>query len=712
MKFSAPVALGVAILCVRCTALQLPVPPEQPRPWKPDPAIPTNLVSAADELFEQGFPDPRGCEYREIEVTVSGVWDGQASLVKTHGWILPKKSGTNQFAICWNGLIYPVVKISGPADLHAEVTISNSPMPRGFGFGRDSAVGEVRSVQYANALSTRILLLLRCGETAAALTDWAPNQQLLLGDYDNRRRDVQNDDPYLEFAGDWAWAMFDRMISAHQRGDEALALSTALQLADVQPQIETECAQRGFPRQPDYDYRQRGQQKPYLDFLGQLPQILADLERRAMEPASTNIIETAITNYPDQTIRIAALIDDLDLVSARQSGQPGWVNLSDDKIVAALKDEGDPAVGPLLDCLEKDQRLTRSVGFGRDFFRNRTVIPVHDAARVALLSILRAGFTNDTEIRAYWEKYRNLKLEDRWYAILNDDSASARWREAAANIVQPENYHAPIRMDGETLRAKGNPSVSELMSRRALEVPTNNIKAYDLSTSCQMALYLAAWDPAAALPVARTISHRAHTVMQYSSQNLGPSIARLAVARANAGDPQAFDDYAAWIVTSTPEQLDFSLSDCLKPIKDFPANQVLHAAAAKMFDNTNSDWSRLPWKGTHGDDSLGLDLIQVPAFRSLIIRELDKTNIYGSFTWSGSGEIYYEIANYENGGYGAISFPEGQQPKNGATSEMRWCDWIAFSLSKDKQIPFFNPFAPVEIRDAEIDTDKALLGQN
>jgi len=72
--------------------LQLPEPPRQHAMWRPDASIPTNILSAIETMYEQGFPDPRGCEYREIEVAVSGVWDGKVSLVKTRGWVLPAKS--------------------------------------------------------------------------------------------------------------------------------------------------------------------------------------------------------------------------------------------------------------------------------------------------------------------------------------------------------------------------------------------------------------------------------------------------------------------------------------------------------------------------------------------------------------------------------------------------------------------------------------------
>ena len=719
--------LGLTVICAHCAVLRVPEPPEQHKSWHPDSAIPTNILSAAQSLFEQGFPDPRGCAYREIEVEVSGVWDGKARLVKTRGWVLPKKSGTNQFAICWNGLIYPVTKVSALADLHMEVTSSNLPMSRRFASGGGSAIGEVGSVIYANALSTRVLLLLRCGETAAALTNWSPNQQMMFGGNGRGGMPSRLDDPYLEFASDWAWVMFDRMISAHQRGDEALALATAQQLSEVQPKIEAECARRGFRQQPYFDSRRQGQNQPYLNFLDQLPQILADLEHRAKGPAKINIIEAGITNYPDQTKRVAALVDDLDLVSARQWGQPGWVELPEDSIVSALIQEGDPAVEPLLKCLENDKRLTRSVGFGRDFFRGRTVITVHDAAKVALLSILHAGFNDDApEIRAYWNKYKDLKLEDRWYAILDDDSAAARWGEAAANIVQPENVrrypgglsiskpaptNAPVRMDGETLRAKTNPSVAELMARRALEVPANNINSYDISASCQMALYLAAWDPAASLPVARSLSARACSVMKYSGQQLGPLVTKLAQARAKAGDPQAFDDFASWIVTTSPNSLGYSISECLEPFRQFATNRIVQAAADKIFGDTNSDWSRLPWKEMHGDNPVGSDLVNLPAFRLLLIRELGKTNVCGSFTWRAPNQIDYTITNYQSGGYGAVAFPSGAQPTNGTTIELRWCDWIAFSLSQAKRIPFFDPFAPAVERDVAIENAKNLFGQ-
>src|SRR4051794_38491359 len=107
----------VAVVLAFCvfegrSASEPPRPPQQGTPWTPRGTVPTNILSAAEALFAQGFPDPRGCEYREIEVEVSGFWQGKSSTVKTRGWVLPESSSaTNRFAICWNGVIYPITKM-------------------------------------------------------------------------------------------------------------------------------------------------------------------------------------------------------------------------------------------------------------------------------------------------------------------------------------------------------------------------------------------------------------------------------------------------------------------------------------------------------------------------------------------------------------------------------------------------------------------------
>ena len=100
----------------RFEGASIPVPPEQDRPWAaPATTLPTSLVTATRLLFEQGIADPRGCEYREVEIS-------DRSLVSTHGFVLPAKPGeVRRFAVGWDGVVYPASLVGKAADLDADV---------------------------------------------------------------------------------------------------------------------------------------------------------------------------------------------------------------------------------------------------------------------------------------------------------------------------------------------------------------------------------------------------------------------------------------------------------------------------------------------------------------------------------------------------------------------------------------------------------------
>ena len=122
-------------------------------------------------------------------------------------------------------------------------------------------------------------------------------------------------------------------------------------------------------------------------------------------------------------------------------------------MVSLLIQEGEAAVEPLLACLENDTRLTRSVHFSCDYdtLRYRRPVGVSEAAYVTLADILGTDFfgnaiTRDDltsrgkpgrmalakRIRDYFNKYKGLPREERWYRILLDDprrsAAGSRWR--------------------------------------------------------------------------------------------------------------------------------------------------------------------------------------------------------------------------------------------------------------------------------------------
>ncbi len=706
---------------------ELPRPPKQKSVWAPPKSsLPTNYVTGTALLYEQGLADPRNCDYREIEVGTGSAWYGDGGLVRTHGWVLPGRA-KRRFAICWNGLVYPAVSIGANVDLDADVAmlITNGIV------SWQSAVPESMSVSVNTLQGIRGCLLLRLGRADRAADFWRAQARREAGRWNSMMRrfpragdivstnetKLLDGDPYLDWASDWAWALFDRMICAHMRGDENLALADARELGAAQLQIEAACAQRGFKRQTYSDSQNRGLEQPYLDFLGQLPQLLADLERREKEGPRKSVIARGLTNITNQAERVKALVHDLDLVQARQWSQPGGVNLADDSIVSALIGEGDAAVDPLLDCCKNDKRMTRSVSFGRDFHRGRAVMTVGKAAWFALQSILQAEFSNASEMGAYWAKYKHLKLEDRWYAILNDDNARDRWQEAAANIVQPENVtrfagrfsmvtpaqtNAPVRLRGECLHDRSNPSVTELLARHALEAPANKSGAYDLSSCCQMAEFLARWDVKAALPVAKTLSRRASTVMKYSDQHLGGIVTELSMARWQAGDPTAFNDYAEWIVSTAPEQFEQPDLTCLEPLRKFPTNAALQGVAEKLFGPANAAWGSLPWKSEFVRGTVEPALVEMPAYRSLLCRGLEKTNAFGTVSLERSGYLQYKFADLRRSGGFGVTLPKTSLATNGSTADIRWCDWIALDLATQGQVEPFDPFAPQEQRDKAI----------
>src|SRR5262245_4161046 len=318
----------------------LPTPPQQNAPW---PHGDDALLNAAAMLFEQGLADPRGLEYREIEIAVGNPFDGGGYPLKTHGWVLPNKGKAGQFAVAWNGLVYPVLSLGQSANLHTDWEAKSEGKDRKSMISRRS-VSERNAVHFEVLEPLKVILLLRLGETELAQRLWK------LVPHDEK-------DPYLALAGDWLWNAFERAATAHMRGDDRLALADARMLAKIQPLIKAEAKQRGFNFETDYSIKE-------------LSALLADCERRAANRNNPVLPKNDI----------AALIGDLENVDARQGGQPGWVSLAKDPRVEVLVKRGNEAVEPLLNAMENDTRLTRSVSFGRDFHRNRHLISVSEAA--------------------------------------------------------------------------------------------------------------------------------------------------------------------------------------------------------------------------------------------------------------------------------------------------------------------------------------------
>ena len=269
---------------------------------------------------------------------------------------------------------------------------------------------------------------------------------------------------FLALMGGYApWVLFNNGVSAHMYDKGEVAL----------------------------DYMQRFKHR-YPDLMrsyGDGERLLSDLIRRKkegrLELVSAAHLPKKFASWSDAR-KTSYLIGELDQVNARQWGQPGGVMLSKDWRVAELIRLGEVAVSPLIDCLEKDERLTKSVHYWRDFYPRRTVLSVREAALNALMSILQVRLfdpasTGDSftsrqnkqlkmmvgKLRAYWEKNKHLPQHRRVMNLLMDKNASLDARMDAMRFLAWYDYGfhpaTTVFSDGVTRgkRMKVHPLISE-----------------------------------------------------------------------------------------------------------------------------------------------------------------------------------------------------------------------------------------------------------
>ena len=449
------------------------------------------FADALKTLFAAGFPDPAGLDYQKITIPTGNCYTGDSGEIETEGWLLPAGNEEPVFAIAWNGLIYPVVRTAGPADVQGSIKRLMAVSERPFGpFGwQGSEAGEVMPEL---AVGIHGMFLTRLGQPAAV-------------DFLLKQRDHVPPDLTRTMADEWAWNLYDRAVCAHMRGDPRLALASLRELERIRPAI-VKILTSGKPTNPPL---------VPLEWATQAEELKTECERRNKEGKTGKLDEAAfVANHPD----VPALIGALDRVAVPQDGQPGWIEFPKSPIVKALIAADDKAVGPLLECLEKDRRLTQSVHFWRDFSQSRTVLGVHEAALVALEQILHtnyfqvystgANFTRGGDkaraemagkIRADLLAHGKATGADRAYQVLaNDGAGAALWADAADSLFERGKRPDPLKpQPGEVLRDDRVPSVSDLLERRVANVVKSGEKvtADDERRRCRLLSCLLAWEP-------------------------------------------------------------------------------------------------------------------------------------------------------------------------------------------------------------------------
>ncbi len=707
-------------------------PPEQYRPWTAPPTgLPVVVVSAVTELFDDGLPDPRGCQYREIKIQEFGLRP-----VDTHGWVLPEAEGTPNRAIAWNGVIYQVAEVGAPADLRADFAKMAAKRDRRFR-GNRSDWSDWDSVAADSELPIKAAFLLRSGEGALAEDLWTA------GYSDDAKAKAA--DPFADMARLWLSRWYNTAADAYLRGDYARAATVCHSLSPVVAKVKAAAAGRGIADPwPD---------KEGGEYLWQLPVLEAESQRRSTAAPYTPALEERGSLPPAE--KIARLIRDLETVSVHQKMNPGETEVFDDPTVQALSKAGDEAVEPLLRCLREDDRLTCSrYTHHMDF--GGPVIPVYEAAYTALFRMLNVSFplfegdrgeprqrsirhlsreergALAAKLEAAWRKDHALAPDDKAYRTLQDDKAGAQaWFRAVDEIVQPADgtftaYRVarppvgsysirspdkPFTPRGEALRSRTDPSVTQLMIRRFDQLVRQpydediSRAVVDQNALGKFLLSLAAWDGSHCLPELRSAQRElAARYADHPAIFNEATLVTLYERRFDLGDRTALEDYAAYLEESKPEQLSDNLEGAAASFRFLwrhPDEAAFRHAADTMFGAPGSPC--VPLLNEEGQRQLGLSsllrtpLVGMPEFRKELVRGLSDTTKAGTATL------------YDNGNVGGI--PNGNSrfyrldllaPAAGTKVDYRVCDAYADLLSQLDGFPECRTYWPVAERDRAV----------
>ncbi|MEO6846151.1 MAG: hypothetical protein ABI443_02335 [Chthoniobacterales bacterium] len=697
--------------------------PESVREWK----------EPAQLLFEQGMAMPQG-EYRQIKIGIGGLWSNKTQIIQVHGWVLPaRKNADGNFAVCWNGLVYPVIEVGEPCDLREDVRQLIAKSTTKNKEWRGDVVNESDAVACDTLLPLKIPLILAGGDGKLAKEIFAAWREK---EYNNHFHPYSQKpgESYLAWAKEWTFQIFNRGICAILRKDLTMAILSFQKLEVVLPAVQKES-----DKWPDEDTKEM---KWRYSFAREVPRILADLERKKAEPP----FDEALLKSPDQKVRIEAFIHCLESLNDMQGGQPGGVEFGRDPIVIALIKEGKPAVEPLLECLEKDTRLTNSIHFWRDFVASRTVLGVQEPAYAALAGIMEMPFVHVRStgedltskgpeervklaqtIRDYWNKTKDLPREQVWFNILADDNAAPDdWGQAAWNIVRPvsqqvipstmamaatvtNNPAAGNALAGEPLRSKQNPSLTDLLIRRMeqLNAPPQDASFKRPKQALSLAEALMKWDGVGG---AKAVQTQCNAIVSNYGKNpkfgeLGESLINVVLRLIEAGHTEIFEDYAGWLESVPPNCIASPNARAagvlwFQPMWRNSSVPCLQKAATHLFSKNESAWRSYLNSGSGWNTNQNLlisPMLGVEPCREMILAALnDKTRagecgyLTGTLWMVRLDGDNLQLASYAN----ASALPN--------YGIFRVCDLWAWELSK------ITTFPHIELYDAEADRDKAV----
>ena len=617
----------------------------------PTTTIPQQYIDAVKALLGNGLSDPRGGEFHRFKIKIGDAAWSSPSDHLAYGWI---KAGAKQ-AVAVDGLTYDMVEDLGSASLQEFLKPDE----------KDKWNNNPMQVDAMN-VAVPALLLVR-GETALAETGYARL---------NKAMDIPVQlfshlmDRYKMQVAQYLMSREDRQTLPWA---ERLVMVSVLHGKSVLQYPKHASSWQRDPEEPEQIYR--------------------DVVRRAGHPKPPVDLE-AIRKL-EQPARIAALMDTLDEVAATQWGQPGGLDWSQDPVLKAIAAEKEAVVPALIDVIEHDDRLTRSVSFHRDFFPGRHIATVRTAAWIALNSVWPVAQTvTDTpsgeraaRLREFWARSAGLTPAERWLAVLRDETATPRdWLAAAERLTErADNIHLANTtyigngenpgMAGEPLRVAHGDEITQLMAQRAraivpLPKSGSSSEIDEYRRRLDLVRCLVKWDASQALAPLQEASAGAKQVFDlwgkaYAFDPLSRPYSLVITDRISLRDDTALADYEDLLQRAAPKDV---FTSALAPLWIFPDNADLQKIGAAYFARFAAQLTAQgkddSGRGTYELSSRrAIPLIKSPAYREFIAGLLKSDLKLGTahlVMENKQGSITYGYGSERNNG--GMGLPPGVDP--------------------------------------------------
>lgn len=593
-----------------------------------EPSVDQILVETAAMLEKCGISIPAGARYCEAEVSFDGKRPDRPMRAK--GWQLPAGKGSAPKFLALNGTVVHLLSVVKPADLRSDIAQNFE-----LGWFSNSMVRGFSDTAYVPLQDLTVALCYMAGQRDLA-------KQCL------RRR---QDNGGLFPIGAVSPVLADKLshvIGSFAGGNDRVANTGAKWIVERRADFESSAikatqgvrlVQAAAPTRSQTAF-------PFLDTANL---ILTDTKRRLADKRPKLSLEE-IQKLP-VTEQALALIDQLEEARVYQMSYPGAPSYWEEPRVKALAKLGDAAVGPLLDCLEKDDRLTRSYAMSRPYSLERRVIPVRELARKALEIVTQTGSYPTSEsvpaLRARWEAIKSFSPEERNFEVLLDDAAKPHsWIQAARYLLSPVTREFfgpgtyrdadPVAAQSAPLRAQALPNAkrlatSDLIVKRLVQIGENNFAG-------ELLQMLSKWDPPAAQAAIRATFDRWMKDVKLPEQAWirGPEYALLVRMLVDAGDKSILSDYVAWLKRLEPNAASSMNAAMLQPLVAYSEQPAVRGVMTELLGAPSGPFNLALLMDKHPTASYALyfksPLLKLPEVRRAAIEVLRNRRSYGECT--------------------------------------------------------------------------------